>query len=1458
MRTAKLVAQWQCVGFCHGVLNTDNMSILGLTLDYGPFGFMDRFDPDFVCNASDKRRRYSYQAQPSVCRWNLARLAEALGSELKAADAGAVLDDFMPTYEAYYLCGMRKKLGLVRKEEAEDREVVSELLRVMHNTGADFTNTFRLLSRVPWPEGGDDERATVGPVVDLILKQCASIEELKHFGKQSYQDNVELAMILSMAHTNPVMFGMVADRPDVAQQLELMGRLKELLETDQEELKEKQRDDWIRWICQYRRRLAREFDGTRDLHLVKQQRLRVMNSSNPRVVLRNYIAQNAIQAADKGDFSEVNRILKVLEDPYTDPEPLCQQQDGAGNSSKTSEERDLLAIQERLKSTLKEQCLKVYEGNAGEGQRIYLKEIYTELHVIAGTWGGLSDEREFRQQKSKQMAVEETIKVRDLFKPDQERQIRTVLTQGIPGMGKTVCAQKFTLSWAEGEEHQDITFLFPLPFRELNSFMGGGDSSLMGLLHWFFPQIKPIEKLSDSKVLFIFDGLDESLLPLNFKYNKVLRDETEPAPLDVLITNLITGDLLCNAFVWITCRPAATGKIPRKYIDQWTEIKGFTEDRWQEYFKKRVSDDALSLRIIDHVKSSKSLYVMCQIPIFCWITVTLIKRMLHEDVTGRLPNTLTEMYVYLLLCQTDRMAERHYPMSGDNVCLKLAELAFRQLEQRKQIFYEADLKECHMDINEATTYSGVCTEMFHMEVGRGQKVFNFVHLSIQEFLAAVFVHYSYMHNKENVLLGRLERLSSKLWRKSVFGFHKSAIEKALKSPDGHWDLFLRFLLGLSLKSNQELLYGVLHLEAEGEEDVAKTTQFIKEIINEEPESKLNLFHCLGELRDESLVQEIQGFVSSGRIGSTQLSSAQWSALTFELMTSDTLEETFDLKKYSRSEEGLEKLLVVITSSTHALLNYCNLTENCCPLLASALSSTSSHLTDLDLSNNKLKDSGVQLLSEGLLSPQCKLKSLRLHECKVEGGCCEALAAALNTESTQLRELDLSANDLQHSGVTALSLGLSGCHCKIEMLSLSQCKLGESSCGALASIFNSDSSQLKSLDLSNNNLKDAGVSLLAAGLTSPSCKLEILRLSCCGLTQKSCSCLSSPLSSDSSKVKHLDLSGNSLQGPGFGTLCSGLKSQHCRLETLILKECSLQKCCADIALVLSTNNSHMKKLDLSENDLEDLEVELLSNGIANPNCVLETLSLSFCGVTVKGCAHLASALSSNPSHLRQLDLSYNYLQDSGVDLISDQRDDPLCRLEHLSVDHNEECYLKSTLKNYSCILTFDANTASTSLFLHDGGKQVTWVRESQPYPKHPERFESVSQVLCHQGLTQRHYWEVEWRGRWVDVAVAMRGISRRANSHVSAFGKTDQSWCLFCSEDHYIAEHDSEREEISVPASRSRKVAVYLDWPGGTLSFYRVSSGSLKHLHTFYSNFSEPLYPGFGMEEDDCSVIIRSN
>ncbi|KAM3849419.1 NACHT, LRR and PYD domains-containing protein 3-like [Diretmus argenteus] len=1133
---------------------------------------------------------------------------------------------------------------------------------------------------------------------------------------------------------------------------------------------------------------------------------------------------------------------------------LCDE----GKRKKKSKGIDQRTVQEKLKSTLREKYQNVYEGNTDEGDTIYLNKIYTELHLIEGAWGGVSQDHEIRPLRSVHSTSEESsIKPSDIFKPraDQEKRIRTVLTQGIAGVGKTICAQKYTLSWAEGEENQDIGFLFPLPFRELNPNIDGKDYSLMGLLHQFFPEMKHLETLgTECKVLFIFDGLDESLLPLNFKHNKVLRDETEPASLDVLITNLIAGDLLGNALIWITSRPAAANRIPRKHIHQWTEVRGFTDTQKEEYFKRRLRDENLALKIIKHVKSSRSLYIMCHIPVFCWITVIVWKKMLHDKVAGGMPSTLTEMYAYLLLCQTDRMREGEYPMQSDNVVLKLAELAFRQLEKGKLIFYEDDLKECGMDMKEATIYSGVCTEIFVMEGRRQREVFSFVHLTIQEFLAAVYAYHSYMYRKENVLLGYLKRISARWLPKSLFNFHKTAIDKASESQDGHWDLFLRFLLGLSLRSNRELLSRVLDMEV-GETDTERTIQFIKDRIKEEPETKINLFHCLSELKEESLVQEIQSFVSSGRLSAKQLSPVQWSALTFGLMTTEATQEEFDLKKYIRSDEGVVKLLTVITSATRALLNRCNLSENCCEVLASALSSTSSHLTEMDLSDNKLKDSGVKLLSAGLVSPHCKLETLRLHRCQLQGDCCDSLAVALSTDSTRLRELDLSGNDLQQMRVKALCEALCSPYCKLETLRLNRCKLKGNCCSDLASGFSSTSSHLKTLELSNNDLQDSGVSTLAAGLRSPHCKLETLRLRWCRLTEKCCGEIASSLRSDSTHLRELDLSGNHLQDPGVKLLSAGLGSPGCKLETLRLKECKLQKGCGDLASVLSSVASHLKELDLDGNDLQDSGVKLLSAGLGSPDCTLEALSLSFCGVTDEGCTYLASALRSNPSHLRQLDLSYNYLQDSGVKLISGQQDETICRLETLSLDHSAECYLKSTLKKYACDLTLDANTAAASLFLYDGGKRVTWVREQQQYPGHPERFESVSQVLCHQGLDRHHYWEAEWRGRWVDIAVATRGVRRRASSHLCGFGSTDQSWSLYCSEDHYSAQHDHQCTELPAPSSGSRRVAVYLDWPGGTLSFYSVSSGTLSHIHTFSTTFTEPLYPGFGMEEHDCSVVI---
>lgn len=340
-RTARLVAQWQCVGFCHGVLNTDNMSILGLTLDYGPYGFMDRFDPDFICNASDNSGRYSYKAQPAICRWNLVKLAEALAPELPPDRAKAVIDEYLDHFNRFYLENMRKKLGLLRKEEPEDEILITELLRTMHDTGADFTNTFRSLAQIPCPSEGETEREEeiVKKAAEVLLEQCASLEELKSANTPT-MDPRELAMLLSMAQSNPSLFEMISDRATIARQLDRMSKLKVLIETNQDELRARQAQEWSSWITLYRKRLARELEGQSNMQAAQEERVRVMDSTNPRVVLRNYIAQNAIEAAENGDFSEVQRVLKVLEKPFSS-QPGLELPAWAGSRGSTAQrERD--------------------------------------------------------------------------------------------------------------------------------------------------------------------------------------------------------------------------------------------------------------------------------------------------------------------------------------------------------------------------------------------------------------------------------------------------------------------------------------------------------------------------------------------------------------------------------------------------------------------------------------------------------------------------------------------------------------------------------------------------------------------------------------------------------------------------------------------------------------------------------------------------------------------------------------------------------------------------------------------------------------------------------------------------------------------------------------------------------------------------------------------------------------
>ncbi|CAI5681704.1 unnamed protein product [Oreochromis niloticus] len=609
-------------------------------------------------------------------------------------------------------------------------------------------------------------------------------------------------------------------------------------------------------------------------------------------------------------------------------------------ASSLSSEEAFQKCQHNLKSALKKKFQCVFEGIAKAGSPTLLNQIYTELYITEGGTAKVNDEHEVRQIETasrKPDRPETTIRQEDIFKasPGRDEPIRTVLTKGVAGIGKTVLTQKYTLDWAEDKANQDIQFIFPFTFRELN-VLKEEKFSLVELVHHFFTETKEagICSFEDFQVVFIFDGLDECRLNLDFNKTTIQTDPRKSTSVDVLLTNLMRGKLLPSAHLWITTRPAAANQIPPDCAGMVTEIRGFTNPQKEEYFKKRFRDEEQASKIISHIKTSRSLHIMCHIPVFSWITATVLEDVLETREGGQLPKTLTEMYIHFLVVQAkvkkvkyDGGAETdpHWSPESRKMMESLGKLAFDQLQKGNLIFYESDLTECGIDIRAASVYSGVFTQIFKEERGLYQdKVFCFIHLSVQEFLAALHFLLTFINSGLNLLEEQQTTLQNSDTRESAEKhFYQSTVDKALQSPNGHLDLFLRFLLGLSLQTNQTLLRGLLTQTGSSSQTNRETLEYIKEKLSENlsAEKSINLFHCLNELNDRSLVEEIQLYMRSGYISSLKLSPAQWSALVFILLSSEKVLDVFELKKYSASEEALLRLLPVVKASNKALLSH---------------------------------------------------------------------------------------------------------------------------------------------------------------------------------------------------------------------------------------------------------------------------------------------------------------------------------------------------------------------------------------------------------------------------------------------------------------------------------------------------------------------------------------------------------
>ncbi|XP_073719032.1 NLR family CARD domain-containing protein 3 isoform X1 [Misgurnus anguillicaudatus] len=824
--------------------------------------------------------------------------------------------------------------------------------------------------------------------------------------------------------------------------------------------------------------------------------------------MKNERPMDPLTAFKRSDVMEPVCKKMKFEQSVNQPQYVCPQ---FSHDSKINE------VLNTFKSNLREKFQCLYPGTSKQRNPTLLNEIYTELNIT----------------EIKSGEAEETpIKCNDIFKPlpEQHKHIRSVLTKGVAGIGKTVSVQKFILDWAEEKENQDVHLIFPLPFREIN-LMKDKTLSLLDLLHLFFPETKEMEIFSDKyKVLFIFDGLDECRLSLDFKSKLKLCDVRKSTSVNVMLTNLIKGNLFPSAHIWITSRPAAADLIPSMCVDRVTEVRGFSDPQKEKYFRKKIGDKSLSHQIISHLKSSRSLYIMCHIPVFCWISGTVLETILSEAKRRQIPKTLTQMYTQFLIIQKD------YEKNKDMV-FKMCKLAFEQIMKGNLIFYDEDLLECGIDVSEASVYSGLCTQIFREEFGLCQrKVYSFFHPSIQEHLAALHVHLSFMNNDTSVLTAFKMNQSCK---PSIPDLYHRAIDETVKSKNGHLDLFLRFFLGLSLPLNQNLIPGLRLLTCSNCKINAKTMKYIKEKIrkNPSPEKSINLLQCLNELGDVLLVKEIQQYLTSTIINKTTLSSYQWSAIVSVMLTSGHELKNFTMNQFvkginAESLNVLQKLLPVICESRSVQLISWNITDERCVALSSALRSNPSHLRELNLGNNKLKDSGVKLISDVLKNPDCKLQILKLNSCNITVEGCAALTSALTSNPSHLRELNLSNNYLGDSAMEHLSDLLEHPDCKLEKLCLSVCNITDEGCVALSSALTSNPLHLRGLSLCNNKLGDLGVKLLSAVLENTRCKLEILKLNACNITDEGCFALTSALRLNPSHLRDLFLSHNNLGDLGM--------------------------------------------------------------------------------------------------------------------------------------------------------------------------------------------------------------------------------------------------------------------------------------------------------------------------------------
>ncbi|XP_072133539.1 NACHT, LRR and PYD domains-containing protein 3-like isoform X3 [Mobula birostris] len=794
------------------------------------------------------------------------------------------------------------------------------------------------------------------------------------------------------------------------------------------------------------------------------------------------------------ELPKLDRILREIQELGPDPQEYMNI--GQGLSELPTQLKD---VQQKHKETLRAQTetLRVNTILMREKVKVFqLVDRYAELTVISTLRDRrlvehelLARGRDHEEWRVKHLRRElEKLRTDRLFQSSFSRSNSksgsSAAVAGVAGIGKTTMVQKIVYDWATGKIFQQFQFVFSFKFRNLNSI--NCRINLRELILDQYPDFGNILRevwKNPEGLLFIFDGLDEFNDKIDFADS---RRDTEPkhqcpdpewwCEVSDIVYSLIQGKLLPGCSVLVTTRPTALHLLEKAEISVWAEILGFVGEERKEYFIRHFEDQTVAAAVFKHVKENEILYTMSYNPSYCWILALALGPFFTQRVRDpqRVPKTITQLYsyyIYNILKNHGREIE-----NPRDVFLRVGQMAFSGVSKKKIVFTDGDL--INYSLQPSQFLSGFLMELLEREDSARSVVYTFPHLTIQEFVAAVS-QFLTLH-PENIL---------------------KFLTEAHNTTDGRLEVFLRFVAGLSnpmtARGLEEFLGPFPH------QTTCRVIDWVKEEVKRQSgntwseagkRSLLNTLHYLFESQNRGLAQAALGSVETLSFSGMTLTPVDCAVLSHDIGLCDTIKH-LDLAVCHIQCEGIQWL--------GPGLHKCR---------------------ELRLSGNELGDSGVKLVSAALRNLECKIQKLELCEVGLTDSGAEDLVSALSTNPS-LTELNLSYNKLGDSGVKLVSAALRNPECKIQKLWLSDVGLTDSGAEDLVSALSTNPS-LTELNLSYNKLGDSGVKLVSAALRNPECKIQKLGLDDVGLRDSGVEDLVSALSTNPS-LTELDLGLNSL-------------------------------------------------------------------------------------------------------------------------------------------------------------------------------------------------------------------------------------------------------------------------------------------------------------------------------------------